>query len=414
LFKPLALFMAARYTMAKKRHGFVSFISLSSMLGIAFGVMVLITVLSVMNGFDVEIRSRFFSMTPEITIINDGGEIYGWRKIIKNLQTYDDVVAAAPFVSEQALLSYEGAVIPVVLLGIDPKYEDQLIHLKQKILVGSLDDIEHFGIVIGKVLAENLGVGLGDVITVMIPKAAMTPAGILPRFKRFTVRGIFSAGAGFNFDNKMAFIALGDGQKLLDMHEGVGGIRIKIKDIYKAPSLANTIADTLPENYFVSNWTQSFGEFFHAIKLEKTMMFVVLILIIAVAVFNLISSLVMLVHDKKAEIAILRTIGATPNLILQLFIMQGMIIGCCGTFMGVILGLLLAHNVTSLAENLQNFFGLHLISSNVHLVDFLPSVILWQDVALVGSIALGLSFLATIYPACCAAKTIIVEALHHD
>ncbi len=415
MFKPLSLFIGWRYTRAQKKNHFVSFISLSSMLGIAVGVMVLITVLSVMNGFDEEIHKRFFGMAPEITITGQDGLIRNWQQLEKDIAHQPDIKAIAPYVSAQGLITYEGQVYPMMLTGILPEAEEAITALQHKMLNGSVENLNHFGIILGRALAENLGVGLGDQLTVMIPQANVTPAGMEPRFKRFTVKGVFSAGTGFNFDTKLAFIHLTDAQKLLQLSsDEVSGIRLKIREEYEAPMLSVKLARQLGEGYQIGNWTESFGAFFEAVKMEKTMMFLILLLIIAVAAFNLVSSLVMVVNDKQAEIAILRTIGATPAMILKIFIVQGMMVGCVGVFLGVVSGMLLASNATKIVNAIQSFFGVHVLSSSIYFVDYLPSKIMFSDVWQVCVMALLMSFLATIYPAWRASKTVIAEALHHE
>ena len=414
MFRPLAVFIGLRYTRAKKKNHFVSFISLSSMLGIGMGVMVLITVLSVMNGFDAEIHKRFFGMAPEITINTQDGKLRNWQALALSLQKTKGIKAIAPFVGTQGLLTHDGQVLPIVLTGILPEQEEPISHLQKKLLLGSMTDLNHFGILLGKGLAESLGVSLGDKVTIMIPEATVTPAGMIPRFKRFSVTGVFSAGTGFNFDTKLAFINLFDAQKLLQLGDDVTGLKIKIDNIYQAPKMSEALAQQLGEEYQVGNWTEQFGAFFQAVKMEKTMMFLILLLIIAVAAFNLVSSLVMVVNDKQADIAILRTIGATPATILWIFIVQGMMVGFVGTLIGLLGGLLLASNATSIVNTLQSWFNMQVLSSNIYFVDYLPSKILFRDLWQVCVMALLMSFVATIYPAWRASKTVIAEALHYE
>lgn len=414
MFKPLALYIGMRYTRARKKNHFVSFISLSSMLGIAIGVMVLITVLSVMNGFDEEMQKKFFGMAPEITVTGTNDKLSDWHSVAQILQMTPGVKGLAPYASVQGLLTHEGQVLPVALTGIDAQYEKQVTHLQNKLLAGSLNDLNNFGIILGKNLAENLGVNLEDKVTIMIPEATVTPAGMIPRFKRFTVKGIFSAGNGFNFDSKLAFTNLADAQKLMQLGDEVSGIKLKVQDIYNAPQLAQELSTKLGPNYMFGNWTEQFGAFFHAVKLEKTMMFLILLLIIAVAAFNLVSSLVMVVNDKQAEIAILRTIGSTPHTILFIFIVQGMIVGIIGTLLGLIGGLILASNATAIVNFLQSLFGVKLFSSNIYFIDELPSKIMIQDLWQICVAALVLSFLATLYPSYRASRTVIAEALHYE
>jgi len=414
MYKPLALFIGLRYTRSRKKNHFVSFISLSSMLGIGMGVMVLVTVLSVMNGFDQEIHQRFFGMAPEITISGPDEKLSDWPALIKKIETIPEIKAMAPFVGGQGLLTDNGQVLPIVLTGVLPEMEESVTHLNDKLLAGSMKNLNHFGIILGKGLADSLGVMMGDQVTIMIPQATVTPAGMIPRFKRFNVVGVFSAGTGFNFDTKLAFINISDAQKLLQMGQDVSGIKLKIDNVYQAPELSARLSQLLGDDYQIGNWTQQFGSFFEAVKMEKTMMFMILLLIIAVAAFNLVSSLVMVVNDKQAEIAILRTIGATPSTILWVFIVQGMMVGIVGTAMGMVGGLILAKNATAIVNGLQDLFHVKVLSSSIYFVDYLPSKIMFSDLWQVCAMALLMSFAATIYPAWRASKTVIAEALHYE
>jgi lipoprotein-releasing system permease protein len=414
MLRPLALAISLRYTRAKKRSYFVSFISLVSMIGIALGVMVLITVLSVMNGFDEEIHKRFFGMAPEITISDYDGKLKDWSSIEQKISQLPQVKGSAPFVGGQGLLTFQGRISPVIVTGIEPSREKKVMNLNAKLVEGSLRGFDHYGIVLGQSLAQQLGVFLGEKVTLMIPQANMTMAGMVPRFKRFTVVGIFSAGSGFNFDSKLSFIDLSNAQTLFQMKGAVSGVRVKINDVYQAPMLSQMFNELLGGSYQVGNWTQQFGAFFKAIKMEKTMMFLILMLIIAVAAFNLVSSLVMIVKDKQPEIAILRTLGATPNTILSIFLLQGAMVGLIGTTIGLILGLLLASNATEIVNWLQHLMGTNILSSNVYFVDFLPSKIEFMDVIKVCMMSFMMSFIATLYPAYSASRTQVVEALRYD
>lgn len=414
MFTPLSCFIGLRYTRSKKRNHFVSFISLTSMLGIALGVMVLITVLSVMNGFDQEIHKRFFGMAPEITINSRLGKITDWRELDTKLRQYPGVRAVAPFVGTQALVSFEGQVLPMVLTGIDPALEQSMSHLQDKLLLGDLKHLGHFGMMVGRGLADHLGLMVGDQVTVMIPEASISPAGMIPRFKRFKIQGVFSAGTGFNFDAKLAFINLKDAQALMHLGDAVTGLKLKLEEVYAAPQLAKILQSDLGETFEVGSWVDQFGAFFHAVKMEKTMMFLILLLIIAVAAFNLVSSLVMIVNDKQSEIAILRTLGATPRTILLIFMVQGMTIGLIGTTLGLIFGVILAKNATHIVNGLQDLFHTQILSANVYFVDYLPSQILASDLIQVCGIALLMSLVATLYPAFRASRTVIAEALHHE
>ena len=353
-------------------------------------------------------------MAPEITVSGQNGKLSNWQQMASELKQIHGVIAAAPYVAGQGLLTHDGQVLPILLTGILPEQEKFVTQLQEKLIIGSMADLNHFGIMLGRSLADNLGVMVGDKVTIMIPQATVTPAGMIPRFKRFTVKGIFSAGTGFNFDTRMAFINMADAQKLLQLGEDVNGIKLKIRDVYEAPVMSEQLSAKLGEDYDVGNWTQQFGAFFQAVKMEKTMMFLILILIIAVAAFNLVSSLVMVVNDKQAEIAILRTIGATPSTILWIFIVQGMMVGMVGTLLGLIGGVLLASNATTIVNSLQSLFNVQLLSSSIYFVDYLPSKILFKDLWQVCAIAMLMSFLATIYPSWRASKTVIAEALHYE
>lgn len=416
MFRPAAVFIGLRYTRAKRRNHFISFISMMSMLGIALGILVLITVLSVMNGFDHEIKKRVFSMWPALTVSSSVGYVEDSQSLEKIVRNAPTVTAVAPFITEQVLLTNAGNVQPAMMSGIDPAAEKKMSDLANKMIQGDLSALQSgtFGIVIGEELANRLDAIVGDKVTVITPQVSLSPAGVLPRFKRFTVMGIFRAGPGFGFDMALAYINLTDAQKLFQMGTTVSGIHANIKDVYAAPLLSTELAKLLTPTARITNWTDQFGPFFHAVKLEKTMMFFILLLIIAVAVFNLVCTLVMVVNDKEADIAILRTFGATPNMIMSIFIVQGAIVGVVGTLLGVAGGIALALNVTSIVNWVQDFFHVQFLTSSVYFVNYLPSQLQWSDVLKVSLAALGLSLLATLYPAWRASKTEPVEALRYE
>lgn len=416
MFKPAALYIGLRYTRAKRRNHFISFISVVSMVGIALGVMVLITVLSVMNGFDREIRSRVFSMVPAMTITGMNGLVDDYPALQKAIQQYPGVQASAPFVTSEALISFGGSVQPAMLSGILPASEEKVTALSDKMVAGHLSDLKPggFGIVLGEALAQQLNATVGDKVTIMTPQVTVSPVGPMPRFKRFTVVGVFRAGSGFGFDRALGFIQLSDAQKLSSIGQNITGLHVTIQNVYAAPSLAQTMANTLIPPMEVSTWADQFGEFFHAVAMEKTMMFFILLMIVAVATFNLVSTLVMVVNEKQADIAILRTLGATPQTILSIFMVQGGLIGVFGTLLGVVGGVLLAYNVTDIVNLIETVFHVQLISSNVYFVNYLPSQVQWQDVVKISSASLILSLLATLYPAWRASKTDPVESLRYE
>lgn len=416
MFRPVAIFIGLRYTRAKRRNHFISFISLMSMLGIALGVLVLITVLSVMNGFDSEIKKRVFSMVPAVTVSSVTNAITNWQDAEKIIQQTPTVISVAPYVSGEVMLTNTGLVSPVMLLGVDPFKEQHVSQLANKMVAGNLSDLVAGGynIILGEELADHLNAVVGDKITVITPEVSLSAAGVIPRFKRFRVSGIFYAGSGFGFDNSWAFIHLTDAQKLFLMGSSVSGIHVTIQNVYAASHISEQLAQTLGPSARVTNWTEQFGEYFRAVNMEKTMMFFILMLIIAVAVFNLVCTLVMVVNDKKADIAILRTLGATPKMIMSIFIVQGAIVGVIGTLLGVIGGMSLAYNVTDVVNWIEHVFHVQFISSNIYFVNYLPSEIESSDVWRISAASLILSLIATLYPAWQASRTEPVEALRYE
>ncbi|CAM4459873.1 MAG: Lipoprotein-releasing system transmembrane protein LolE [Legionellaceae bacterium] len=416
MFKPISLYIGLRYTRAKRRNHFISFISLSSMLGIALGVAVLITVMSVMNGFDEAIKNRILGMARHISVSDYSGKLNHWKSLQEKLMQEPGVISTAPFVNGQGMLANEGMVNPAIIIGILPKDEKKVSDLENKMLEGSLQALkpQRFGIIIGYLLAERLGLSINDKVTLITSQATLTPAGIIPRFKRFTVVGIFKVGNGAGFDDQVAFMHLSDAQTLFQLSSAVSGIRLKIEQLYDAPQLSKILQKKLPENFLVTNWTQEFGAFFSAISLEKRMMFLILALIIAVAAFNLVSSLVMVVTDKKADIAILRTLGASPMTIMKIFMVQGSIVGIMGTLLGLIGGIILALNVSALVNCLEQVFHLQLLSSDIYYVNYLPSKLDGWDTFKISFMALSMSLLATLYPAWRASKTQPAEALRYE
>lgn len=416
MFRPLALYIGLRYTRAKRRNHFISFIALTSMIGIALGVTVLITVLSVMNGFDQEIRNRIFGMASQVTINGVSQPISDWQKLSTQVMHQPDVVGSAPFVNGQGILISQGQPHPVIIIGVLPKQEANVSSLAQKMIAGSFDHLQpkRFGIVLGEQLALSLGVDVGDKVNLMVPSVTVTPVALMPRFKTFTVVGVFRVGRGFGFDN-LTYINMHDAQTLFQFGSDVSGLRLKIKDLYAAPRIADDIAKQLSPDYQVSNWTLDYGSIMHAIALEKTMMFLILLLLIAISAFNLVSSLMMVVTDKRSDIAILRTLGATPMTIMSIFMVQGSVIGIFGTVLGLVGGITLATHVSELLTFIEHTFHIQLLSSNVYFfVSSLPSQLESDDIIKISIAALGMSFIATIYPAWRAARTEPAEALRYE
>ncbi|EIM14119.1 lipoprotein-releasing system, transmembrane protein LolC [Pseudomonas chlororaphis O6] len=394
----------------------MSFISLTSMIGLALGVVVMIVVLSVMNGFDHEMRTRVLGMVPHATI-ESGEPISDWQGLADKVKQNPKVLAVAPFTQMQGLLTNNGQVQKVLLNAIDPAKERQVSIIDNFMKQGKLDDLApgRFGIVIGDKAATKLGVGLGDKLTFVAPEVTVTPAGMFPRMKRFTVVGIFHVGAG-ELDGYLGLTNLDDLGRLHRWKpDQVQGLRLKFDDLFQAPRTAWEIAEHLGENqYYARDWTRTHGNLYQAIRMEKAMIGLLLLLIVAVAAFNIISTLVMVVNDKKGDIAILRTLGATPASIMATFMVQGTVIGVIGTLIGAVVGMFAALNVSAAISALEGLIGHKFLNADVYFIDYLPSQLMAEDVLMVCGAALVLSFLATLYPAWRAARTQPAEALRYE
>ena len=412
MFRPLALFIGLRYTKAEHKNGFISFISLISIIALTLGVAVLITVLSVMNGFDRELKTRILGTVSQASVLSPE-IISDWRSLGEKIQQNDkNVEAVAPFIQLQGMITAYGQVSGVVVSGIEPEYEKKVSIINEHMLAGDIDNLKEgeFGIVLGKSMVDNMNLQLGDKVTLVLPEASPSPAGVIPRFKRFTLVGIFNISP--ELDSLTGYVAMRDAGVLLRLPEGAQGIRLKLNDIFYAPIAADKAQSIDPDRLISDNWKQTHGNLFSAIQMEKTMMALLLSLIILVAAFNIVSSLIMLVTDKKADIAILKTFGASPKLITQVFVVQGMIIGVVGTVLGTILGVTFSLTVSDLLNWVNNTLGLGLF--NAYFVDYLPSQIKVLDVLLVVSISFLLSFLMTIYPALRASKVQPAQALRYE
>ncbi len=416
MFRPLFVFIGTRYTRAKRRNHFVSFISLTSMIGLALGVVVMIVVLSVMNGFDHEMRTRVLGMVPHATL-ETGQPLNGWPALADKVKQNPSVLDVAPFTQMQGLLTHDGKVQKVLLNGIDPAQERKVSIIGDFIQQGRLEDLQPggFGILIGDKAAAKLGVGVGDKLTFVAPEVTVTPAGMFPRMKRFTVVGTFHVGAG-EIDGYLGLTNIADLSRLHRWKpDQVQGLRLKFDDLFQAPRNAFNIARQLGDHeFYARDWTRSYGNLYQAIRMEKAMIGLLLLLIVAVAAFNIISTLVMVVNDKRGDIAILRTLGSTPGQIMAIFMVQGTIIGVVGTAIGAAVGILAALNVSAAIAGLETLIGHKFLNADVYFIDYLPSRIMAEDVWMVCGAALVLSFLATLYPAWRAARTQPAEALRYE
>ncbi|WP_367107178.1 lipoprotein-releasing ABC transporter permease subunit [uncultured Psychrobacter sp.] len=411
MFRPLALFIGLRYTRAERSNRFISFISLISMVGLTLGVAVLITVLSVMNGFDRELKTRILGMVPQATVTSP--EVIGdWQALADRIEEDPEVIAVAPFIQLQGMLTSNGQVAGIMVTGVEPEYEKNVSIINEHMTEGSIDTLKNgdFSIVLGEAMVQSLGLNIGDKVTLVLPEASPSPAGVIPRFKRFTLTGVFSISP--EVDSLMAFIPMNDAAKLLRLPAGAQGIRMKLNDIFKAPQAAQQAAAISPVQLYPSDWTQTHGNLFGAIQMEKAMVGLLLFLIILVAAFNIVSSLVMLVTDKKADIAILKTFGASPRLITQVFMVQGVVIGVIGTVAGTILGVVFALSVSDILGWINQSFGLNLFDA--YFINYLPSQLRLTDVVLITGASFVLSFLATIYPARRAARIQPAQTLRYE
>jgi lipoprotein-releasing system permease protein len=409
------LLVGLRYTRAKRRNHFISFISLISMAGIALGVAALIVVLSVMNGFQQELRARILSVVSHVQLTGPGNRIDDWQRVAREAAAHPRVREAAPFINAQGMITFGQGVRGAVVRGVEPALEDRVADIGKHMRAGSLEALRpgEFGIVLGGALARGIGATIGDKVALIAPQGQVTPAGVIPRLKQFSVVGTFEIGM-YEYDSSLALMHLEDAQRLYQLGGGVSGVRLKLDDLFASRAVARDLTARLGPDVYASDWTRSHANFFRAVEIEKRVMFIILTLIVAVAAFNIVSTLVMLVTDKQADIAILRTLGAAPGSILQIFVVQGAMIGVIGTLIGVAGGVLLALNVATVVPALEAVLGFKFLSPEVYYITDLPSDVQARDVWVIGVVSLVMSFIATLYPSWRAARVNPAEALRYE
>jgi lipoprotein-releasing system permease protein len=412
---PFELQIGLRYTHAKRSNHFISFISIVSMAGIALGVMALIVVLSVMNGFQEELRTRILGVAAHLEISGPAERLTDWRGVLAQAKQNTSVVSGAPYVNAQGMLANGDMVRGAIIRGVEPELENQVADFAKHMRAGKLSDLKSggFGIILGAELARVLNVFPGDKLVLLTPQGNITPAGVMPRVKQFTVTGVFEAGM-FEYDSGLALIHLRDAQKLLRLGDDVSGVRLKLDELFRAPFVTRELSKSLNGQYYLTDWTQSHANFFRAVAIEKRMMFLILLLIVAVAAFNIVSTLVMAVTDKQSDIAILRTLGTKPGSIMTIFIVQGAFIGVLGTLIGVAGGVLLALNLETVVPFIERMAGMDLFPADVYYINELPSKLVWGDVGVIGGVSLLISLLATLYPSWAASRINPAEALRYE
>lgn len=411
----LPMMIGSRYSRAKRRNGFISFISAISMIGIALGVWVLITVISIMNGFGNELRGRILDVTSHVTITGQGGWLADWEKLTDKLDARNDIEAYAPYIYSQGLISAGRAVDGALIRGVLPEYESQVSAIANNLSEGNFEALQKgkYNIILGEGLAAKLGTEIGEKVTLISPKGQSSPAGLLPRLRRFTVVGTFAVGMN-EYDSALALIHMADASRLYKAKNQVSGVRLKLDDVYQARQVAAELSADLEYEYYVDNWTRQHENFFRALEIERRVMFIILFLIVAVAAFNIVSTLVMVVTDKRADIAILRTLGLSPNNVMGIFFVQGVTSGVFGTIIGAILGVLTALNISTIIPFIEGLVGYQLFPADVYVISDFPAELRWGDVTTIVIASIVLSMLATLYPAWRASKTQPAEALRYE
>ena len=412
MLKNIPFYIGLRYTRAKRRNQFISFVSAFSLLGMALGVMALIIVLSVMNGFDREMKQRILSVIPH-GFIDQQPQMQDWQAVARRVEQHPEVVATAPYIGGFALISYDRGVESIQLQGILQEAENRVSVLEQHMIVGSSTDLRpgEFGIVMGRLLARSLGIAPGDKVNLTLSDINITPAGVFPRTRPFTLVGVFEVGA--QVDQTLAMIHIDDAKRLF-RYQGVQGLHVKVTDIYRAGPVMGELAGDFGESYTVKDWSQTQGSLFQAVKMEKIVIAALLCIIIAVAAFNIVSSLVLMVADKRSDIAVLRTLGLNARQVMAIFVVQGSAVGVAGTLIGALVGCVVAQTLNRIMNFFEALFGWQIFNPDVFFITQLPSVLMWQDVAFICGLALTLSVVATLYPAYRAAKIEPAEALRYE
>jgi len=415
MFRPLELFIGSRYLRAKRRNHFISFISFISVFSLALGITLIITVLSVMNGFQFEIKDRILSMTAHATVLELDGKLRDWHKVEKELAGNAEIKGSAPYIQGQGMIVHGKQVTGAMLTGIDPQLESNVSRIENHLQEGNLDILKpgEFGILLGSDLANYLAVNIGEKITIITPEATVTPAGIIPKFRRFTVVGTYAVGMP-QYDRNTAAIHINDAKRLFSLGDAVTGLRLKFEDLFDAQEITYKLRDQLGGTYWVSDWTYHNRNFFRALKMEKTMMFIITIIIVFVAAFNIISMLVMVVTEKQSDIAIMRTLGVSPKSVMGIFVVQGTVIGAVGTLLGALGGVLLSSNLESIVRVVEKIRGVKFLSPDVYPISDFPSDIIPSEVVTICIVAFVITVLATIYPAWKAARTQPAEALRYE